>query len=318
MFTATKLSATPSANSRGINFMDVPIMTVEELQAAQAIQDLKAASLANSTPKSTKSKDFSIKYDANLNDSISPIILAADLIPMSPNSATAETPRAKRKLHMPCHVSENVTILTKESDCAFKTPQSNGSRRRKASEMSKQSSVSEDSPKSSRPKFTCLSPSMTRYDTSLCVLTQRFIDHMNSSIDGKLSKLDWFRTTASNSPSNCQKNRSRIINLNEAAIMLQVPKRRIYDITNVLEGIDLIEKCGKNSCRFRNLDFEEYGTPEERSSKREISALHRAEQTLDSLLNIVQRELNGNIQDKRGKAGNFQLDRESRSNHEKP
>lgn len=30
-----------------------------------------------------------------------------------------------------------------------------------------------------------------------------------------------------------------------------VPKRRLYDITNVLEGVDLIEKVGKNSIRWR-------------------------------------------------------------------
>lgn len=43
----------------------------------------------------------------------------------------------------------------------------------------------------------------------------------------------------------------KIINLNEAAVVLEVPKRRIYDITNVLEGIDLVEKSGKNSCKWR-------------------------------------------------------------------
>lgn len=41
------------------------------------------------------------------------------------------------------------------------------------------------------------------------------------------------------------------MNLNEATEMLCVPKRRIYDITNVLEGIDLIEKSGKNSVKWR-------------------------------------------------------------------
>ena len=32
---------------------------------------------------------------------------------------------------------------------------------------------------------------------------------------------------------------------------LQVQKRRIYDITNVLEGIGLIEKKGKNNIQWR-------------------------------------------------------------------
>jgi transcription factor E2F3 len=33
--------------------------------------------------------------------------------------------------------------------------------------------------------------------------------------------------------------------------VLGVQKRRLYDITNVLEGIEMIEKMGKNSIRFK-------------------------------------------------------------------
>jgi hypothetical protein len=39
---------------------------------------------------------------------------------------------------------------------------------------------------------------------------------------------------------------SGAVDLNEAAVQLNVQKRRIYDITNVLEGIGLIEKRSKN------------------------------------------------------------------------
>ena len=41
------------------------------------------------------------------------------------------------------------------------------------------------------------------------------------------------------------------IDLNEAAVLLGVQKRRIYDITNVMEGIGLIEKQGKNHVCWR-------------------------------------------------------------------
>ncbi len=41
------------------------------------------------------------------------------------------------------------------------------------------------------------------------------------------------------------------IDLNDAAAQLLVQKRRIYDITNVLEGIGLIEKQGKNHVMWR-------------------------------------------------------------------
>ncbi|VDM74256.1 unnamed protein product [Strongylus vulgaris] len=50
------------------------------------------------------------------------------------------------------------------------------------------------------------------------------------------------------------KNINDTVNLNNAAEELNVPKRRLYDITNVLEGIDLVEKIGKNSIRWKTND----------------------------------------------------------------
>ena len=41
------------------------------------------------------------------------------------------------------------------------------------------------------------------------------------------------------------------MDLNDAAQKLAVQKRRIYDITNVLEGIGLIEKTIKNKIRWK-------------------------------------------------------------------
>jgi hypothetical protein len=39
--------------------------------------------------------------------------------------------------------------------------------------------------------------------------------------------------------------------MNESAQRLQVPKRRIYDITNVLEGVGLVEKRSKNTVAWK-------------------------------------------------------------------
>ncbi|CAJ0608710.1 unnamed protein product [Cylicocyclus nassatus] len=50
------------------------------------------------------------------------------------------------------------------------------------------------------------------------------------------------------------KNVNDTVNLNNAAEELNVPKRRLYDITNVLEGINLVEKIGKNSIRWKTND----------------------------------------------------------------
>ncbi|XP_042471230.1 transcription factor E2FB-like isoform X1 [Zingiber officinale] len=68
-----------------------------------------------------------------------------------------------------------------------------------------------------------------RYDSSLGLLTKRFINLLKHAQDGTLD-------------------------LNKAAETLVVQKRRIYDITNVLEGIGLIEKNLKNKIRWTGLD----------------------------------------------------------------
>lgn len=67
----------------------------------------------------------------------------------------------------------------------------------------------------------------TRYDTSLGLLTRKFIELLNESPDG-------------------------VVDLNVASTKLNVQKRRIYDITNVLEGIGLLEKKSKNNIQWSN------------------------------------------------------------------
>lgn len=66
----------------------------------------------------------------------------------------------------------------------------------------------------------------TRYDTSLGLLTKKFVGLLQNSTDG-------------------------VIDLNIASTKLDVQKRRIYDITNVLEGIGILEKKSKNNIRWK-------------------------------------------------------------------
>ncbi|KAK9266188.1 hypothetical protein L1049_025752 [Liquidambar formosana] len=65
-----------------------------------------------------------------------------------------------------------------------------------------------------------------RYDSSLGLLTKKFISLIQEAKDGTLD-------------------------LNNTADVLEVQKRRIYDITNVLEGIGLIEKTSKNHIQWK-------------------------------------------------------------------
>ncbi|KAJ7991826.1 hypothetical protein DPEC_G00287890 [Dallia pectoralis] len=65
----------------------------------------------------------------------------------------------------------------------------------------------------------------TRYDTSLSLLTRKFLQLLAQSSDG-------------------------VVDLNLAAETLGVQKRRLYDITNVLEGVHLIKKKVKNNIEW--------------------------------------------------------------------
>ncbi|XP_047728621.1 transcription factor E2F2 isoform X2 [Prionailurus viverrinus] len=90
----------------------------------------------------------------------------------------------------------------------------------------------------------------TRYDTSLGLLTKKFIYLLSESKDG-------------------------VLDLNWAAEVLDVQKRRIYDITNVLEGIQLI----------RRGMFEDPTRPGKRQQLgQELKELMSTEQALDQLI----------------------------------
>lgn len=63
-------------------------------------------------------------------------------------------------------------------------------------------------------------------DCSLSRLTKKFLEMVQKAPDG-------------------------VVDLNSTADSLQVKKRRLYDITNVMEGIGLVEKRSKNKIQWR-------------------------------------------------------------------
>ncbi|NXD43278.1 E2F2 factor, partial [Copsychus sechellarum] len=101
----------------------------------------------------------------------------------------------------------------------------------------------------------------TRYDTSLGLLTKKFIRLLNESPDG-------------------------VVDLNRAAEVLEVQKRRIYDITNVLEGIQLIRKKSKNHIQWMGTGiFEDAAMVANQQVLRgELAELARTERMLDQLM----------------------------------
>lgn len=68
------------------------------------------------------------------------------------------------------------------------------------------------------------------------------------------------RPTDRRPPSQEQQSKGDSLDLNQAAAKLSVQKRRIYDITNVLEGIGLIEKKSKNNIAWRGAANSALGT----------------------------------------------------------
>lgn len=92
----------------------------------------------------------------------------------------------------------------------------------------------------------------SRCDTSLGFLTQRFAAMLSRSANG-------------------------VLDLNLAAQELNAPKRRVYDVTNVLEGIQLIKKKSKNFVEWMGGEVNVH-------MDQELKALVEEERRLDDLI----------------------------------
>mmetsp|Transcript_4329 Transcript_4329/g.8689 ORF Transcript_4329/g.8689 Transcript_4329/m.8689 type:complete len:345 (-) Transcript_4329:1692-2726(-) len=109
-----------------------------------------------------------------------------------------------------------------------------------------------------------------RYDSSLAQLTRRFVNLLEEAPNGE-------------------------VDLNNAAQQLNVPKRRIYDITNVLEGIQLIEKKSKNIIQWKS-----GGSGIASTSQESYEVLEREQTRLNNEISVIQsliNKTNGLLQD---------------------
>lgn len=112
----------------------------------------------------------------------------------------------------------------------------------------------------------------TRYDTSLGLLTQKFSYLLENSVNG-------------------------VVDLNKAAEELCVQKRRIYDITNVLEGIGIIEKKSKNNVQWKGC---RRGGSKLSALSNDLKNLENQENDLDDLIFSIENELRKLNNDKYG------------------
>lgn len=139
---------------------------------------------------------------------------------------------------------------------------SKGAKTNKSAPQTPMSNVADSPCNSLTPAGTC------RYDSSLGLLTKKFINLLKHAEDG-------------------------ILDLNKAAEMLEVQKRRIYDITNVLEGIGLIEKKLKNRIHWKGLDDLSPGEIDDNVSalQEEVENLTFQEHNLDDRISEMRERL---------------------------
>ncbi|KAF8790230.1 Transcription factor E2F1 like protein [Argiope bruennichi] len=106
-----------------------------------------------------------------------------------------------------------------------------------------------------------------RYDTSLGQLTKKFLKLLSDATDG-------------------------ILNLNTACSLLAVPKRRLYDITNVLEGAGLIQKKSRNNIQWMGRVSSPCANAVKYELEREIDILEAKENKLDELIYYMKSQMN--------------------------
>lgn len=135
-------------------------------------------------------------------------------------------------------------------------------RAKKTTAKKKTTKKKAESKTGAKKKSTC------RYDSSLGLLTKKFVALLQEADDG-------------------------VLDLNVAAGKLNVQKRRIYDITNVLEGIGLIEKKSKNNIQWKGSKM---GTIDEMKKEMdnlhvELDELNQQEALIDDYIVRMQKQL---------------------------
>ncbi|GKV31897.1 hypothetical protein SLEP1_g40554 [Rubroshorea leprosula] len=159
--------------------------------------------------------------------------------------------------------------VTSLSNSPLQTPVSKGGRTNNRSKATKGNRSTPQTPVSNAGSPSTPTPAGScRHDSSLVALTEKFVNLIKQAEDG-------------------------ILDLNNAAETLKVQKRRIYDITNVLEGIGLIEKKLKNRIHWKGLDASRPGEVNFDASllKTEVENLALEERRLDDQIRVMQERL---------------------------
>ncbi|XP_069742352.1 transcription factor E2F6-like isoform X3 [Narcine bancroftii] len=114
-----------------------------------------------------------------------------------------------------------------------------------------------------------------RFDVSLVRLTQQFMEFVRKAPDG-------------------------VLDINDVARVFGVRKRRVYDITSVLDGIHLVRKKSKNLIEWIGKSPQDKQGYEAQSQKlrKELADLTTEEDSLDELIKDCAHQLNNLTEDK--------------------
>lgn len=111
------------------------------------------------------------------------------------------------------------------------------------------------------------SKKLNRHDVSLAMLTQRFLDLLLAAPGGSLD-------------------------LREVTTSLRTRRRRVYDITNILEGIDLIRKESANRVKWTGkCRISSFLRKNQQKFQRELQNLKLVEDALDGLIKNCAQQL---------------------------
>ncbi|XP_053300944.1 transcription factor E2F5 isoform X2 [Pleuronectes platessa] len=111
------------------------------------------------------------------------------------------------------------------------------------------------------------SSGVSRHDTSLVLLTQGFLELLLAAPGGSLD-------------------------IRQVAISLKIRKRRVYDITNILNGIKLIQKESANRIKWiGEIPISSFLSKNQQRFQKELENLQRVEDTLDGLIKSCAQQL---------------------------
>ncbi|XP_022972582.1 transcription factor E2FA-like isoform X1 [Cucurbita maxima] len=200
---------------------------------------------------------------------------SSNALDQQPDAIVVKPLKPKQKGAMYNHVVESSDCIhdqssSKDALSFVQTPVSaKGGRVYNKAKTPRRATSGPGTPISDTSTYSPLTPAGNcRHDSSLGLLTKKFINLIKQARDG-------------------------ILDLNKAAETLKVQKRRIYDITNVLEGIGLIEKKLKNIICWKGFNAQSPGNVDNDTAMLQVDVenLSFEERRLEDKISALQERL---------------------------